>query len=258
MEKGGDALVVTERENEILLFEQHEHARVCGELAKQWRDDYFCGHDKRASVIYAIIEHDNGWIELDQKPLLNKETSLPYSFIDYPLSPKLAAYTTCINRVEKEDDYAALICSLHYTSFFIDYTNGRGAEFITQERLRQEKLGRRLKINKESLLFHYNLLQFCDNLSLYLCLNEPGVDKENEFSWFREGFSQTFSYNTEKRLMANWLNKDTVSLTDFPFEEEITVSLNYKTIAKSRISHLQEEYEAKAPQQRIVTLVKGK
>ncbi|MFN7252757.1 MAG: DUF3891 family protein [Anaerobacillus sp.] len=251
-------MVVTERENEILLFEQHEHARVCGEFAKQWRDDYFSGHDNRKSVTYAIFEHDNGWIELDQQPLLNKETLLPYSFIDYPLKPKLAAYTNCINRVEKEDDYAALICSLHYTSFFEGYANGRGAEFITQERLRQEKLRRRLKINKESLLFHYNLLQFCDNLSLYLCLNEPGVDKENEFFWFREGFSQTFSYNSQKRLMAKWLNKDTVSLSDFPFKEEITVTLNYKAIPKKRICHLQEEYDTKAMQQRIVKLVKGK
>lgn len=255
--EGGGVMVVTEREKEILLFEQHEHAKVCGEFAKAWREDYFVDNKRRKSVVYAIFEHDNGWIELDQKPLLNRETQVPYSFINYPLKPKLLAYTNCINRVEKQDDYAALICSLHYTSFFENYTNGRGEDFVTRERLRQEKLVKRLKIEEQSLLFHYNLLQFCDNLSLYLCLNEPGVAKKDEFIWFRRGFSQKFTYNNQKRLIAHWLDKNTVSLTDFPFERELTVSVSYKKIEKSRIHRLQEDYEESEPQKRVITIVKG-
>lgn len=250
-------LVVTEIEDHILLFEQHEHARVCGEFAEAWKEEYFVGEENKASVIYAIYEHDNGWIELDRYPLLNRKTLVPYSFINYPLGEKLQAYTNGINRVEQQDNYAALICSLHYTSFFEGYTNGRGEDFLTQERERQEKFRQQLTINNESLLFHYRLLQFCDNLSLYLCMNEPGVDKQNEFVWFRRGFAQKFPYNNQRKIIAHWLDKETVSLTDFPFKNEITVTLNYKKVKKSNVLNLQQEYEQKPLEQRVVTIVKG-
>ncbi|MCT8137946.1 DUF3891 family protein [Anaerobacillus sp. CMMVII] len=250
-------MVVTERRDEILLFEQHEHAKVCGEFAQAWKDEYFDGNEKRESVLYAIYEHDNGWIELDQRPLLNKETKLPHSFIDYPLSPKLEAYTKGINYIEQHDEYAALICSLHYASFFERYTNGRGEVFLAQERKRQRKLLQVLTVEKETLQFHYDLLQFCDNLSLYLCMNEPGVDKKNEFSWFKRGFQQRFHFNQKRRIIAHWLDKNTVSVEDFPFSCELTVSMGYKKIKKNRILSLEKEYEAAENQQRVITLVGG-
>lgn len=249
-------LVVIERGEDILLFEQHEHAKTCGQLASLWRKDYFYGLDRRNSVIYAIYEHDNGWIELDEKPLLNMETLLPYSFIDYPLKPKLEAYTTCIDRIAKRDHYAALLCSLHYTSFFENYTNGRGEDFLTKERKRQKLLKKGLEVDEESLEFHYNLLQFCDNLSLYLCMNEPGVTKKDEFLWFRKGFFQKFSYNDRRKLIAHWLDDKTVSLSDFPFEKEVCISVNYKIIKKNRVGYLQEDYENTKIKQRVVTIVK--
>ncbi|OIJ18959.1 hypothetical protein BKP45_14625 [Anaerobacillus alkalidiazotrophicus] len=251
-------MVVTEREHEVLLFEQHEHAKVCGELAEAWCEEYFIGKRKRKSVIYAIYEHDNGWIELDESPLINRERKIPFSFIDYPLTPKIKAYKKGIDIIEKKDRYAALICSLHYASFFERYTNGRGEDFLSLERDRQKKLKEKLHIHKleeEELLFHYYLLQFCDNLSLYLCMNEPGVDKKNELIWFRKGFSQRFAFNNKKRIVAHWLDKNTVSLTDFPFSKELTVSLKYKCIQKSQMSNLQVEYKHQKSRQRKITIV---
>ena len=255
----GDDMVVTENHDEILLFEQHEHAKACGEFAKAWRDDYFIGDKKREKVIYAIYEHDNGWIQLDDQPILNKQTQIPYSFSNYPLKSKLKAYTNGINRIEKEDDYAALICSLHYASFFEGYTNGRGEGFLRQERRRQQNLIEKLNINTEDeeFRFHYNLLQFCDNLSLYLCMNRPGVDKKNEMIWFRNGFSQKFHFNNERTIIAHWLDEETITLTDFPFKQEVSVSIHYKSIKKRCLSNLQEEYERQQLQQRTVTIIKG-
>nr|WP_253735858.1 DUF3891 family protein [Paenibacillus sp. FJAT-26967] len=30
---------------------------------------------------------------------------------------------------------------------------------------------------------HFKLLKLCDELSLYVCLNEPGVSKDEEHPW---------------------------------------------------------------------------
>ncbi|OIJ12783.1 hypothetical protein BKP35_09385 [Anaerobacillus arseniciselenatis] len=253
-------MVVTENDKEkILLFEQHEHAKACGDFAEAWRDEYFIEKKKRDEVVYAIVEHDNGWIELDEKPSLNKKTQMPYSFINYPLKPKLKAYTNGINRVEDIDNYAALLCSLHFSSFFEGYTNGRGEGFLKQERRRQQRLMEKLNINKKdrALQFHYELLQFCDNLSLYLCMNTPGVAKKNEVNWFRSGFSQKFAFNQYQTISAHWLDEATVALSDFPFKNEVTVSINYKAIKKNHLINLPIEYEQLPVHQRTVSIVKG-
>lgn len=255
---GGDRMVVTERENEVLLFEQHEHARVCGELAEAWREDFFQGIEWRDSVIYAIHEHDNGWIELDKSPLLNETNNLPFSFIDYPLAPKLKAYKSCIDRVVKKDLYAGLLCSLQYSSFFEKYSNGRGEDFLSYEQKRQKQLKQKLSLDnsqEETLAFHFQLLQFCDHLSLYLCMNEPGVNKENEMIWFRKGFSQRFQFNQRERMIAQWIDQKTVALHSFPFKQEITVKLPYKIISKRDMDDLQRAYAKQTTEYRIVTIV---
>lgn len=252
-------MVVTEINDNIFFFEQHEHAQLCGRIAEEWRDEYFFGEERRKSVEYAIYEHDNGWIELDRKPIFNQKSKLPYSFVDHPLKAKLHGYTVGIDRIEEKDRYAALLCSLHYCSFFESYTNGRGKDFLTNERKRQEQLREALSVEKNDvpLKFHYDLLQFCDNLSLYLCMNRPGVLKKDEFIWFRNGFSQRFAFNNYKRIIAHWLDENTVTLNDFPFKKEVELAIRYKVINRRNLDRLEEEYDEARYHLRVVTIVKG-
>ncbi|WP_226675205.1 DUF3891 family protein [Mesobacillus jeotgali] len=232
-------MIVHEREHEFVMVAQHDHAKVSRDAAECWRDEYFLGIDKKDSVVLAVREHDRCWIEPDEEPLWNKQTQQPYSFMDYPGSPKLAFYTKGIKEIVQMDPYAGLLCSLHYASFLKDATSTIGKNFWVAEKQRQQKLLKELGIEKDELLsFHLNLLKFCDNLSLYICLNDPGTPKSQEHYFYREGFPQKFSFANDQTIHAEWLDLQTVSLSVSPFINKLLVRLPYKAVDKELIKEI--------------------
>lgn len=229
-------MIILEREHEFVMVAQHDHAGVSRDVAQNWRDDYFLGKERKNSVVLAVREHDRCWIEPDKEPLWNEQTQQPYSFMDYPGSPKLSFYAKGIDEIVRMDPYAGLLCSLHYASFLKDATSTIGKDFWNQEKRRQKGLLNELGIQKDKLLFfHLNLLKFCDNLSLYICLNDPGTPKEQEHYFYRNGFPQKFSFADNQSIHAEWINQHTVSLSYTPFKNNLQVSMPYKAVEKKLI-----------------------
>jgi len=84
---------------------------------------------------------------------------------------------------------------------------------------------------------HYKLLKFCDELSLYVCMNKPGVEKTDEIDLFKGGFEGTEMFNSkeEKPIQAEWVDEETIRITPFPFQTEFHTYVKYKTINKREI-----------------------
>ncbi|WNF24703.1 DUF3891 family protein [Mesobacillus jeotgali] len=232
-------MIIHEREKDFIMVAQHDHALVSRDAAKCWRDDYFFGIEKKDSVVLAVREHDRCWIEPDKEPLWNEDTQQPYSFMDYPGSPKLVFYKEGIDEVAQMDSYAGLLCSLHYASFLQDATSMIGKNFWSAEKQRQQKLLKELEIEDDNILsFHLNLLKFCDNLSLYICLNEPGTPKEQEHYFYKKGFPQKFSFMNDQTIHAEWLDQETVSLSHSPFSKKLQVIFLFKAVEKQLINEI--------------------
>ncbi|MEY2193737.1 DUF3891 family protein [Neobacillus sp. BF23-41] len=232
-------MIIMEREQSYFMVTQNDHAKIAGEIARNCKDEYFFDHTRTQEVQLAIQEHDRGWIELDTSPVWNDKTEMPYSFIDYPIVLKISFYKKGLNEVEKMSRYAGLLCSLHYSSFIQDATEPAVREFWNEEKQRQEQLLKGLQIvgneNKnETLMYHLDLLKFCDYLSLYICLNEPG-DNKRIHPFFRNGFPQLFPFVTDKPIDAHWKNQETVSLSFSPLKGELEVKLPYRAVRKDQI-----------------------
>ncbi|GAA0467464.1 DUF3891 family protein [Alkalibacillus silvisoli] len=240
-------MIVTSFYDHFKMMAQHDHALVSGELASQWSSSIFEGTVYRNEVEYAVSQHDCAWIPLDREPLWNKEKGQPHSFIDFPLQPKVEHYEQGINQVEDHSEYAALLCSLHYTSFFdrnsLDPTI---SNFISREMSRQNQIKKILKaqVPEKYIDFHFHLLQFCDDLSLYMFLNEPGTSKEEETPMFKEGFRQRFNGITGE-IKAKWLDEQSVAVTPNPFANPFKVEIAYKQVSKIDIKQrgLQQAYD---------------
>jgi hypothetical protein len=238
--KEGDKVIVFERENSFVLVNQHDHAKVSGKIAHNWKNDYFHGFEKKQEVVLAIYEHDRGWIDLDADPLWNDHSEKPYSFMDYPLEPKIASYRKGIDEVEQMNSYAGLLCSLHFTSFLTQASNLSAEIFLKEETVRQDQLADKLGIRgnivkEQELHYHLAILKFCDNLSLYICLNEPGVSKSNEHPFYREGLPQTFPFTAGKSIIPRWVSMEDVSLSTSPFAKGLRTVLAYKEVKKDQI-----------------------
>lgn len=245
--KGELTLIVYERETDFVMIEQHHHAILSGELAGNWRNDLFM-RNHRQDVVFAITEHDRAWIALDATPLWNDAKQVPYSFLDLPSRLKLPHYQYGIDAVEHQNKYAALLCSHHYASFFHKSVDVAERQYYHYELHRQNRLRQAFgDVSDDEITIHVEMLKFFDRLSLYICLNEPGVSKENEFPWYRDGFqgSERILGTSGSRVNAHWIDKNRIGLTVFPFTEPFLASVPAKLVSKRLI---QQEGVAEAYQ----------
>ncbi|MBE1443398.1 DUF3891 family protein [Paenibacillus sp. OAS669] len=232
-------MIIRETDREFVMITQHDHACLSGHLAAQLCDDLFLEAGCIPDVLLAIQEHDRGWIRLDHTPIWNDRDQVPFSFNDYPMLPKLVLYTLGIDEVEQRNEYAALLCSLHYASFqhIRSSSHPDCIAFCSREADRQERLHRKLKLSQEVVSRHFQLLQLCDDLSLYICLNRPGSPKEQEHPWYRDGFkrSEPLLPKGNPRMIAEWVNEKEIKMTPFLFKKEFQTSIPVKHVSKDMI-----------------------
>ena len=217
-------MIVRERPDTFLLFEQHEHALVAGEFARRWKEK----PSPFESTVYAVANHDLAWREPDRYVLWNEEKDWPHSFVDYPLDLKLAAQRKGIDLVEDHDPYAGCLCSMHYARFLLhsrrpEEVEFREGEMERQARLREGMSGQEL----ENLERNFRFLRLCDGLSLFLCLNEPGGgDRPPPYPG---GFELEGT-----RFEPAWEDDRTLSLDPNPFPEEFGIAIPYRVVGRDR------------------------
>jgi Protein of unknown function (DUF3891) len=217
-------MIVRGRQDYFLLFGQHEHALMAGELARRWGD----GPRPFESTVYAVVNHDLAWREPDREVLWNEAKDRPYSFMDYPLHLKLPAQKWGIDQVEDHDPYAGCLCSMHYARFLLDAERPeeiefRDGEFERQARLKEGMTGEEL----ENLERNFRFLRLCDGISLFLCLNEPGGDEDPP------PYPGGFEFEGT-RFDIVWEDGRTLSLDPNPFPEPFGVGIPHRTIGSDR------------------------
>ncbi|MET3847988.1 MULTISPECIES: DUF3891 family protein [unclassified Paenibacillus] len=229
-------MIVREQPEGFVLIRQHDHAKLSGQIAEHLLPEWMpTGSDREAAVL-AITQHDRGWRYLDENPLWDSESSSPFSFINYPLEPKLSSYRAGLDEAEAMDPYAGLLCSKHYASFQqIRYAEEpEAARFYKEELLRQERIQSQLSgLDASRVERHFNLLKLCDSLSLYVCLNEPGVSKDEEHPWYREGIETEIA--GLKHLQARWVDEGCAAVSLPLFRSEFTGSITLKRVSKQAI-----------------------
>ena len=183
-----------ERDPELLVIRQTDHAFLAGFFAREWGNERFSKPQPNASFCLAVAEHDNGWAEWELRPQLDPKTQLPYSFMSIPTATHIALYQKGIERLVKVDHYAGLLTSLHASGlydraratmpgFSAKYVKAEeshlAGEFVQQLRLQQLRLKVDLRANlatrpfMEEPVVNANAarLEALDRLSLHFCLN---------------------------------------------------------------------------------------
>jgi len=187
-----------ERDSQLLVIRQTDHAFLAGFFAREWGNERFRKPQPNASFCLAVAEHDNGWSEWELQPQLDPKTRQPYSFMSIPTAAHIAIYQRGIERLVRVDHYAGLLGSIHASclydraratmpGFSAKYVkveeNQLVSEFIQQLRLQQLRLKVDLRANQatkpflEDGLVNANVarLEALDRLSLHFCLS-PGQD----------------------------------------------------------------------------------
>jgi hypothetical protein len=206
-----------------VLIGQHDHGRVSGEFARRWRE----GPTPLEPTLYAIANHDVAWQRLDETVRWDETTGRPYSFVDYPVEPKMEAYREGLDFLETQNSYAACLCSMHYASFVRDVEGAAEVRFRDGEDRRQERLKGAMSAQElENLEHNFRLLQTCDDLSLFVCLNEPG---RNDHPWYKNGFEFMGA-----RFEPIWEDRHTLRMNPNPLSGAFDLSIPYLSVGKDR------------------------
>lgn len=204
-----------------MLFEQHEHALVSGELARRWDPP----PSPFESTVFAIEHHDVAWRELDGTLLWDEERRRPTSFVNYPAAPKVRAYADGVDWLEARDPYAACLSSMHYATVVGGSENPDEKLFALREIERRERLKRGFSDEElENLERNLRLLKLCDGLSLFVCLNEPGRTA-HLFPPYEAGFGLDGVL-----YQPGWVDAHTLTMRPSPFEEDFEVSMPYTVV----------------------------
>jgi Protein of unknown function (DUF3891) len=217
-------MIVRDRPDSFLLFEQHEHALVAGEFARRWGEKPL----PFEPTVYAVANHDLAWRELDREVLWNEKKDRPYSFAEYPRDLKLPAQRRAIDLVEAHDPYAGCLCSMHYARFLLDSERPEEIEFREGELERQGGIREGMDDEElENLERNFHFLRLCDGLSLFLCLNEPGCgDRPPPYpgGFQFEGTSFELVWEDDRKLRVD----------PNPFPEEFGIQIPYRVVGRDR------------------------
>jgi Protein of unknown function (DUF3891) len=215
-------MIVQERQDRYVLIKQYDHSLLSGEFARRWAES----PRPFEPTLYAIANHDIGWKGLDATVRWNETTGKPYSFTSYPVGPKLRAYKEGLDLLERQSPYAACLCSMHFESFVRGSEDEAEARFREGEIRRQQKLMGVMSVEElENIEHNFRLLQLCDDLSLFVCLNEPG---RNDYPWFKNGFEFEGA-----KFEPVWEDSRTRRLDPNPFSGPFGLALPYTLVEKS-------------------------
>nr|WP_052098757.1 DUF3891 family protein [Paenibacillus stellifer] len=134
------------QDEHFVMIKQHDHGLLAAELAARFRIEQ-ASRSRRDEVLYAIANHDRGWIDLDETPFWNDQAKMPYTFIDFPVTPKLTFYRRGLDEIEASTLYGALLCSLHYERL-IEVSGEQSPEltvYMQEEEKRRSAIHRRLE-----------------------------------------------------------------------------------------------------------------
>ncbi|MEG9298188.1 DUF3891 family protein [Mangrovibacillus sp. Mu-81] len=249
-------MIIRETRHSFIMIKQHDHAFLSGEITKHFDPALLNSDHHFGDAIYAAYQHDRSWIGLDETPIWNDESGIPFTFSDYPLLVKIAFYKIGLDEIEQVNPYSALLCSLHFCSFFTQSKNKNCLAFLKEEANRQEKLKQLLPdIDEELLHQHFRLLQFSDDLSLFVCLNEPGASKEDEHPWFKSGFKNTEIFHEgDQWLDACWLTEEEIKIDSFTFTSDFPLPLKFKEVLKRSVQEMgiAQAYETSVWEEKVV------
>lgn len=251
-------MLIQIRDEGLRLIRQHDHGLLSGELAAAWDGSLGSGAWDRV-VVLATALHDLGWRELDAEPRWNPETRRPYDFLDFPSDAKFGAAADGIDRVEELHPYAAVLVSLHYSTFG---SPGRPTGFEEEEEDRRMELLASLEDEApgpRDIQADLSALRLFDNLSLFLCLTPPGAREGSAPSWLTAellrwpswvgnppegkggpGKGSPVGHRTGKdgeegRIRLSWADAETAILDPWLFEgDTLSLEIPYRDLPRDR------------------------
>ncbi len=151
------------------LITQPDHAFFAAELLALWRTDGLPEHPRRADLLFATREHDNGWRELDASPPVDRERHVPRDFLSIPWPLRREIWARGTRRYAAERPRAAILIVQHAQHVVRAAAGADGAEFLAELDTLRGELLTEVGVTDAEVLADYAWLDLSDRISLVAC-----------------------------------------------------------------------------------------
>jgi uncharacterized protein DUF3891 len=173
-------VIVRQTSGALQLITQADHAHLAGAIMQQ--SVALAAHPRRASILLAITEHDNGWEEPDAAPLIDPVTGFPLDFIAAPIGVRQGVWPRGVARLA-HNSWAAALVAQHALEIFARYRSDMAWTpfFVRMEAMRGTML-HASGASLSELVDDYRFLGLGDVISLTFC---NGWTDEQRFDEWR-------------------------------------------------------------------------
>jgi hypothetical protein len=165
--------------DDLLLITQPDHAALAARLMRHWQLGGLPASGRRADILIAIEEHDNGWLEPDTTPIVDRDTGRLLDFVTVPGTVRRGVWPRAVTRLAGTP-YAAALVAQHALHIYRRYKGEAewDAFFAQMEAERGHFLAAAGVRDLGALKRDYVFLRIGDLLSLTWCnaWREPQTD----------------------------------------------------------------------------------
>jgi hypothetical protein len=161
-------MIVRPGDGVLHLITQPDHAALARRIMERWVPLH--GADRRASILLAVEQHDNGWREPDAEPIRNPSTGRVFDFLTIPVTLRQGVWPRGVARLAQTDPWAAALVAHHAATVYDRYRSDAAWEgFFAEMEATRERLVELCARSHEELHFDYRFLRLGDLASLAFC-----------------------------------------------------------------------------------------
>ena len=226
-------MIVTQIDTGWQIIHQQAHGLLAVQLALQWKLEKRPVH--WVETLVALTEHDDGQEKWEgRNHLTTAGAPLHFQILDYSVEQ-------CKNMIDiglQKSRWNALMLSMHTTFLYGSKlgTNKALDLFLDQQMLNQAKWRRQAKATKAEADYAYGFVQWCDALSLVLCMDQvPPEGRRLEVSIGPDGIPYYIYQHPD----------ETLCLDPWPFDESsVSVHVEMFQLPQLVFKHDNELYNA--------------
>jgi hypothetical protein len=163
----------------VHLITQPDHAALARRIMEHCVP--LAGEPRRDEILLAVGEHDNGWRELDDRPIRGADGRV-VDFISAPADAKQGVWPRGVDRLRRNPLAAALVAQHAVTVYDRFRPEPDWAAFFRDMEALRDRLLPQTGLSREELLHAYAYVRLGDLISLLFCT--AAIEPQGYGEWF--------------------------------------------------------------------------
>jgi hypothetical protein len=175
-------VIVRPTELSFTLITQPDHAALAWRIMEHWVADGLPVAEHRAPILNAILQHDNGWQEVDMAPIRADDGGV-LDFVTTPIDVRQAVWPRGIEWLAPTPMAAALVAE-HAINIYSRYREDAAwTSFFSQMTELRARFAGAADVSLEEITEDYFFLRAADLLSLTFCNGWTDVQHLRNYSF---------------------------------------------------------------------------